>query len=56
MAQTSHQGQKVRSEAQSAQSHWHHCHISSAAIIAALPFFSTHDEQFSIFHIFGVST
>jgi len=56
MAQTSHQGQKVRSEAQSAKSQWHRCHIFSAAIIAALPFFSMRDEQFSISAIFGVST
>jgi len=38
MAKASHQSKKVRRKAQSAEGHWHHNHINSAAVIAALPF------------------
>jgi hypothetical protein len=38
MAKTSYQSKKIRRKAQSAEGKWHHSHINSAAIIAALPF------------------
>jgi hypothetical protein len=54
LAQTSHQGQKERREAQGAENQWSDCHISSAAIIAALPLCAWNNEQFTLPDIFGL--